>query len=342
MTTAPSRKTDYVVVGENAGPKKLETIKEYKIKTFSEEEFYKFVSEMPAKPPKTLEKIIEHMPSHAKQIEAKNKLGAQIIPSPISSPVSVVENTKPFVNRLMTDLYAPKTINDIIGNQSAISQVLNWLKQWNPAEKASKSTFKAVLLSGPPGIGKSTTASLVAKTLGLLPIELNASDCRSKKSLEEQVKVMTTNSSCDRFYNPKFVSNPHNRVDHVLIMDEVDGMSSGDRGGVAELIQLIKKTKIPIICICNDRSSPKIRSLANHCLDVRFRRLDARQLLPRFAQIAQAESISIKPNALEQLINSCHSDLRQILNVLSVVKLNNKQDFNFDDAKFMYFAFFVL
>ena len=58
----------------------------------------------------------------------------------------------------------------------------------------------------------------------------------------------------------------------VVIMDEVDGMSSGDRGGVQQLISLIKKTRIPIICICNDRSSPKIKSLANHCLDLRFRK----------------------------------------------------------------------
>jgi replication factor C subunit 1 len=55
-------------------------------------------------------------------------------------------------------------------------------------------------------------------------------------------------------------------------MDEVDGMSAGDRGGSQELIQIIKKTSIPIICLCNDRSSPKIRSLANHCFDLRFKR----------------------------------------------------------------------
>jgi len=36
-------------------------------------------------------------------------------------------------------------------------------------------------------------------------------------------------------------------------MDEVDGMSSGDRGGMAVLIGLIKDTKVPIACICNDR-----------------------------------------------------------------------------------------
>lgn len=40
----------------------------------------------------------------------------------------------------------------------------------------------------------------------------------------------------------------------LIIMDEVDGMSSGDRGGVSAIIQMIKNSKIPIICICNDRA----------------------------------------------------------------------------------------
>ena len=54
-------------------------------------------------------------------------------------------------------------------------------------------------------------------------------------------------------------------------MDEVDGMAGNeDRGGVPELILLIKGSKIPIICMCNDRNHTKIRSLANHCFDLRF------------------------------------------------------------------------
>lgn len=53
-------------------------------------------------------------------------------------------------------------------------------------------------------------------------------------------------------------------------MDEIDGMSSGDRGGIAAIIQLIKNTKVPIICICNDRSSDKMRSLSNYCLSIAF------------------------------------------------------------------------
>ena len=56
-----------------------------------------------------------------------------------------------------------------------------------------------------------------------------------------------------------------------LIMDEVDGMSAGDRGGVADLIQTLKGAKLPIICICNDKYNQKLKSLRNHCLELDYR-----------------------------------------------------------------------
>ena len=65
----------------------------------------------------------------------------------------------------------------------------------------------------------------------------------------------------------------------VLIMDEVDGMSAGDRGGVADLIASIKSSKIPIICICNDRYSQKLKSLVNYCLILSFRKPTKQQVL---------------------------------------------------------------
>lgn len=58
----------------------------------------------------------------------------------------------------------------------------------------------------------------------------------------------------------------------VIIMDEVDGVGAGDRGGLAALIQVIKESKTPIICVCNDRQSRKLMSLVNHCLDLKFMR----------------------------------------------------------------------
>ena len=44
--------------------------------------------------------------------------------------------------------------------------------------------YRAILVSGPPGIGKTTSAHLMAKEAGYNPIELNASDARSKKLVE--------------------------------------------------------------------------------------------------------------------------------------------------------------
>ena len=132
----------------------------------------------------------------------------------------------------------------------------------------------------------------------------------------------------DEFFGKKSKEN-HKTV---ILMDEVDGMSSGDRGGVAELIQLIKKTKIPIICACNDRSSPKVRSLANHCLDLRFRRPDARQILAKLQKVCNSEGLVLKTNSLEELVASTHSDIRQILNILSSWKLN-RDSLDFTEAK---------
>ena len=62
-------------------------------------------------------------------------------------------------------------------------------------------------------------------------------------------------------------------------MDEVDGMSAGDRGGVADLIASIKISKIPIICICNDRYSQKLKSLVNYCLMLNFRKPTKQQVI---------------------------------------------------------------
>ena len=48
-------------------------------------------------------------------------------------------------------------------------------------------------------------------------------------------------------------------------------MSGGDRGGVGELIGIIKTSKVPIICICNDKYNQKLKSLRNNTLELDFR-----------------------------------------------------------------------
>lgn len=72
-------------------------------------------------------------------------------------------------------------------------------------------------------------------------------------------------------------------------MDEVDGVGGGDRGGLGALLQIVKTTKVPIICIANDRGNRKITTLLQHSFDIKFTKSSAKDIIKRIAQIYKSE-----------------------------------------------------
>ena len=102
----------------------------------------------------------------------------------------------------------------------------------------------------------------------------------------------------------------------VIIMDEVDGVGAGDRGGIGALIQVIKNSKTPIICVCNDRQSQKIMNLLSHCLDLKFMKPTGVQIMNRVNFICRNEGLNIPETQLRQLVEASGFDLRQIINIL--------------------------
>uniref|UniRef100_A0A665WMD5 Replication factor C subunit 1 n=1 Tax=Echeneis naucrates TaxID=173247 RepID=A0A665WMD5_ECHNA len=239
---------------------------------------------------------------------------------------------------LWVDKYRPRSLKAVIGqqgDQSCANKLLRWLQNWHrnqsgstskPAARFGKfgggkddgSGFKAALLSGPPGVGKTTTAVLVCEELGFSFVEMNASCTRSKTSLKEVVAESLNNTSIENFY--KGLTSKH-----VLIMDEVDGMAGNeDRGGIQEMIGLIRSSKIPIICMCNDRNHPKIRSLANYCFDLRFQRPRVEQIKGAMMSIAFKEGIKIPPPALNEIILASNQDVRQVIHNLSMWSAKDK------------------
>jgi replication factor C subunit 1 len=101
-------------------------------------------------------------------------------------------------------------------------------------------------------------------------------------------------------------------------MDEVDGMGAGDRSGMSELIQMIKNSKVPIICICNDRSSQKMKSLVQYCMDLRFQRPNKKTIGRRAVEIGRVEGMEVEENAAEAMSESCGNDIRQVLNCMQM------------------------
>ncbi|KAK7929443.1 hypothetical protein WMY93_005838 [Mugilogobius chulae] len=244
---------------------------------------------------------------------------------------------------LWVDKYKPRSLKTVIGqqgDQSCANKLMRWLKNWHKNNtggsskptvakfgkfgggKEDGSAFKAALLSGPPGVGKTTTAVLVCEELGYSYVEMNASCTRSKNSLKEVVAESLNNTSIENFYKgtSEKVSSKH-----VLIMDEIDGMAGNeDRGGIQEMIGLIKTSKVPIICMCNDRNHQKIRSLANYCFDLRFQRPRVEQIKGAMMSIAFKEGIKIPPPALNEIILASNQDVRQVLHNLSMWSAKSK------------------
>ena len=127
-----------------------------------------------------------------------------------------MRNSSEKVSQLWVEKYKPTGTKNIIGQQgdrSNLKKLQNWLKGWDKhhgiaatgkplarpppwgASKDDGAWAKAALLSGPPGVGKTTTSYLVAKEMGYEMMETNASDTRSKKALDNEISDAMSSKS---------------------------------------------------------------------------------------------------------------------------------------------------
>jgi replication factor C subunit 1 len=179
------------------------------------------------------------------------------------------------------------------------------------------------------------------ESYGQQVLEFNASDTRSKRAITEQVADVVVNTAMDGIggtkkrivimdegidskgrlqVNEVFYSlfPGHHHHPKIRPYDIVDGMGGSDRGGIQELIKVIKISKTPIICICNDRQCQKIKSLANHCYDVRVKRPTKQQISKRMIEIGRLEGLTIESNAAEILVEQVGNDIRQVLHAMQM------------------------
>jgi replication factor C subunit 1 len=233
-------------------------------------------------------------------------------------------------------------MSQIVGNKGQVEKLQEWLRNFRKHAKLSfktggkngMGTYRAVIIHGPPGIGKTTAAHLVAKLEGYDVVETNASDTRSKRLVEDGLKGVLGTTSLLGYFSGHGKDVDSSKRNLVLIMDEVDGMSAGDRGGVGALAAVCKKSTIPIILICNERKHPKMRPFDHAAFDLPFRRPTSDQIRSRIMTIAFKEKMSIPPTVVNALIEGTGADIRQVVNMVSTVKLN-EQNMDFKDAKDM-------
>lgn len=349
VTGAPSSKTDFVVLGDDAGPSKLRKIQEHGIKTIDEVGLCYLIKTLPAnggsgqsagkakKKQDFEDKKVKEQAAEMEREEQARRIEAEKAQKTASARgVTGPKPSEPLA-QLWTTKYAPSQLSHICGNKANVERIQNWLKGWSKARKYEfqkrgadgMGGYRAIIISGPPGIGKTTAAHLAAKLEGFDVLESNASDTRSKKLVETGVSEVVNNTSLLGYFAGDGKKVDTGKKNIVLIMDEVDGMSAGDRGGVGALAKFCKKTEVPLILICNDRRLPKMKPFDHVAFDIKFQRPTVDQIRSRIMTICHREGLRLPVNVVNSLIEGSNKDIRQMINMISTAKLDQEaMDFN--------------
>ena len=196
---------------------------------------------------------------------------------------------------MWSEKYRPQKISDMVGNEESRSAILEWFAKW-------KKGTKPLLLVGPPGIGKTTMAFLVAKQFGYDMIGLNASDVRSKSRLNEILTPVLSNVSV--------LGTP------MIFVDEVDGIHGrGDYGGVAALVEILKEPTVPIILAANDDSGDKMKNIKKVVKTISFKKIPPRLLRVYLQNILKKENATLSPGSLIKVIDKSRGDIRSMINL---------------------------
>jgi len=199
-----------------------------------------------------------------------------------------------------TEKYRPKFFNEIIGNYDAVSQVKFHIND----EK------RAIILHGNPGVGKTTLAYVIANEMNLEVIELNASDQRTGSVIKKIVGASALNKSFDD-------------KTKLIILDEADNLhGNSDKGGAKAIIDIIKKTKQPIILTANELYKMPLQ-LRNICNIIELKSIGKTYMFIALGKICDSENVNIDTDALNLLVENSNGDLRSAINDLQSNAINN-------------------
>ena len=214
--------------------------------------------------------------------------------------------------------YRPKKISEVVGNEEAKASFINWLRS-NRWQK------KAVLLYGPPGVGKTALVQATANEFNFNIIEMNASDTRTERSISKIANPAVTLVALDKFFSKTEGS--------LLFLDEVDGIfGREDRGGITAIINIFSKKgnrkkkggrrsenqepQIPVVLAANDPDLRKIRPLKKICELIRFRKVRIPLIVALLQKICWMENVDAEFRALEKIAQNSGGDVRSAINDL--------------------------
>ncbi|XP_049876010.1 chromosome transmission fidelity protein 18 homolog [Pectinophora gossypiella] len=276
---------------------------------------------------------------------------------------------------LWVDKYRPESYLDLLSEEPVNRALLHWLHLWDkvvfkkevktkePQQRTSFSKrtgqfqlfnkwrgkreaepevdedgrphHKVALLCGPPGVGKTTLAHLLARLAGYRPVELNASDERSTDAFRNALQSATLmRSVLDVDKRP-----------NCLILDEIDGAPLPTvellvKWCTATAADSKKKGKAtahplrrPVIAICNDLYATSLRPLRPIALVVHVSGVSLPRLTSRLSHVCALSGLRVSTHVLAALAARAHPDVRAAIHLLSFFKARNKEQLTMEDVE---------
>jgi len=204
-------------------------------------------------------------------------------------------------------------------NALKIKECLNLFSQ----NKNNLNIKKGIYIYGSPGSGKTEFITKILKEMDYDIIKYDAGDFRNKSIIDTISKHNMSDKNIMNLF--------HGKIQKIaIIMDEIDGMNNGDKGGINTLIKLIrpKKTKKqkmeevtmnPIICIGNYYIDKKIKELMKVCNTIELKTPTNEQVNNLISELIPILNEDLKKN----LINFVQGDLRKLINIYDIYNKDN-------------------
>jgi len=212
-------------------------------------------------------------------------------------------------------------INDVLNRSKISNEIKSFLKDFQD-NKHNLSHKRGIYIYGNPGTGKTVFIENILKEANYDIIKYDAGDIRNKSIID----TITKHNMSDKNVLSLLQKKSKNIA---IIMDEIDGMNNGDKGGINSLIKLIrpKKTKKqkneeitlnPIICIGNYHIDKKIKELMKVCNIYELKNPTDKQMIDLLNKLIPC----IDNNLKNCLLSYIQSDLRKLN---SIIDIYNKQ-----------------